>query len=187
MVSGQTSTSYTYSVKTTDPEGDSIAYTIDWGDGTTSTTAQSAFGVTASASHAWTQAGTYAVKVRGTDSKGSVSAWSPSLSVGIATANQTPLTPSAPEGTMSGVPATALLEQGISATTDASANLLPVSLNTGAPLVVPAHTSGLVWWLLIISLILSAVVLLVRAIVRTAVPEAPGGQGCENALPMHRW
>ena len=182
-VSGQTGTSYTYSVKTTDPDGDSIAYTVDWGDGTSSTTGQLNSGVSGSASHTWTQSGTYAIWVKATDSKGNLSAWSPSLSVVIAAASQPPLTPGAPEGTMSGVPATALQEQGISAATDASAHPLPVSLDTGDPLVVPAHRSGLVWWLLIISVILSAVVLLVRAIVRTAVAEAPS----ENALPMRRW
>ena len=83
-VSGQAGTSYTYSVKTTDPDGDSIAYTIDWGDGTSSTTGQMESGVTGSASHTWTQSGTYAVRVKATDSKGNVSAWSPSLSVVIA-------------------------------------------------------------------------------------------------------
>jgi hypothetical protein len=182
-VSGQVGTSFTYSVKTTDPDGDSIVYALDWGDGATSTTAQFAPGVATSASHVWTQPGTYAVKVRATDSKGSVSAWSPSLSVAIDAANQTPLTPSAPEATMSAAPATALQEQGMSTATDTSAHPLPVSWDTGDPLVVPAHRSGLVWWLLITSLMLSAAVPLVRAIVRTAVAEAPS----ENALPMRRW
>jgi hypothetical protein len=82
--SGQTGTSYTYSVKTTDPDGDSIAYTIDWGDGSTSTSVFKSSGSAISATHTWTQSGTYAVKVRATDSKGNVSAWSPSLSVVIA-------------------------------------------------------------------------------------------------------
>ena len=98
--SGRVGTSYTYSVKTTDPDGDNIAYHIHWGDGTSSTTGQLNSGVTGSASHAWTQAGTYAVTVRATDSEGSLSAWSPSLTVVIAsafTASQTPVTPAAPE------------------------------------------------------------------------------------------
>jgi hypothetical protein len=125
------------------------------------------------------------VKVRATDSNGIVSAWSPSLSVVTATANQTPLIPGGPGGTMSGAPARALQEQEISAATDASANPLPVSSDTGDTLVVPAHRSGFVWWLLITSVVLSAVVLLVRAIVRTAVPEAPGGQDHNNPLHMH--
>jgi hypothetical protein len=184
-VSAQAGTAYTCSVKTTDPDGDNIAYTIDWGDGTSSTNGQLNSGVIGSASHTWTQAGTYPVKVRATDSNGIVSAWSPSLSVVTATANQTPLIPGGPGGTMSGAPARALQEQEISAATDASANPLPVSSDTGDTLVVPAHRSGFVWWLLITSVVLSAVVLLVRAIVRTAVPEAPGGQDHNNPLHMH--
>jgi len=78
---GKTGVLYTYWAMTTDPDGDSITYSIDWGDGTSSTTGSKNSGMTASASHAWTQAGTYAVKVRATDAKGNVSPWSPSLSV----------------------------------------------------------------------------------------------------------
>jgi hypothetical protein len=85
-VSGETGISYTYVVKTTDPDGDTITYTIDWGDGTSHTTGSKTSGTIASASHAWTQAGTYAVKVRATDSEWNVSAWSTSLSVVIASA-----------------------------------------------------------------------------------------------------
>ena len=101
--SGKTGTSYTYSVKTTDPDGDTITYTIDWGDGTSYTTGSKSSGTTAYPGHTWTQAGTYAVKVRATDSKANVSAWSPSRSVTIATPNnQPPLTPAAPSGPVSG-------------------------------------------------------------------------------------
>jgi len=84
--SGVTGTSYTYKVKTTDPDGDTITYTLDWGDGTSYTTSSKTSGTTAYPTHSWAKSGTYAVKVRATDSKGNVSAWSPSLSVVIASA-----------------------------------------------------------------------------------------------------
>ena len=84
--SGQVGTSCNYSVKTTDPDWDSITYGIDWNDGTSSTTGHLESGVTASVSHTWTRSGTYAVRVKATDSKGNASAWSPSLRVVIASA-----------------------------------------------------------------------------------------------------
>ncbi len=83
-VSGQTGSTYAYSVKTSDPDGDKVAYTIEWGDGTSSTTGQAGSGVSASSGHAWAQPGTFAVRARATDSRGSSSAWSPALSVTIA-------------------------------------------------------------------------------------------------------
>jgi hypothetical protein len=78
---GVTNRSYTYWVMTTDPERDPLRYTIDWGDGGNSTTILKSSGTTGSASHSWTRAGTYAVRVRATDSQGAVSAWSPALRV----------------------------------------------------------------------------------------------------------
>jgi hypothetical protein len=80
---GVTNRLYTYWVMTTDPERDTLRYTIDWGDGGTSTTILKNSGTTGSASHSWARAGTYAVRVRATDSHGAVSAWSPALTVVI--------------------------------------------------------------------------------------------------------
>jgi hypothetical protein len=93
-------------VTTTDPDGDMITYTLDWGDGTTSSTGSHMSGTKDDTAHAWKQAGTYAVKVRGTDSEGNVSVWSPSLTVviAIAVSNQPPATPAAPSGPVSGQP-----------------------------------------------------------------------------------
>jgi hypothetical protein len=83
-ISGKTGISYTYWAKTTDPDGDTLQYTFDWGDGSNLTSIWKNSGMTISASHSWAKAGTYLVKVRGTDSKGNASAWSPALTVTIA-------------------------------------------------------------------------------------------------------
>ena len=54
--SGSSGTSYSYSTKATDPDGDKVKYTFDWGDGTTSVTSLVSSGTSASASHIWTVA-----------------------------------------------------------------------------------------------------------------------------------
>jgi hypothetical protein len=103
--SGVPGTSCTFGVRTTDPDGDTITYNTDWGDGTSYTTSGKTSGTTAYPTHSWAKSGTFAVKVKATDSKGNTSAWSPSLNVTIAgasTANQPPLTPAAPHGPVSG-------------------------------------------------------------------------------------
>jgi hypothetical protein len=80
---GVTNRAYTYWVVTTDPERDTLWYTIDWGDGSSSTSILKNSGTTGSASHSWAESGTYAVKVKATDCHGAVSAWSPALTVSI--------------------------------------------------------------------------------------------------------
>jgi hypothetical protein len=53
-ISGTPGTSYSYSTSATDPNGDQVKYTFDWGDGTVqSQTGLVNSGTTASASHAW--------------------------------------------------------------------------------------------------------------------------------------
>ena len=98
--SGYADTTYTYYTSTTDPNGDSLRYQFDWGDGTSTTTGWYASGATASASHYWTSTGTKYVKVRAQDSTGAWSGWSPSLTVTIV--NRAPNTPSTPSGPTSG-------------------------------------------------------------------------------------
>lgn len=80
--SGYTSTSYTYSTSTTDPDGDYVRYQFYWGDGYT-TTGWYPSGSTASASHRWSSSGTYYVKVRAQDYYGAWSSWSSSRVVSI--------------------------------------------------------------------------------------------------------
>ena len=61
-----------------------MKYTFDWGDGSTpSQTGLVGSGVSASASHSWSSAGTYRVKAMATDSGGASSGWSNPLSVSI--------------------------------------------------------------------------------------------------------
>ncbi len=72
--SGSSGSSYSYSAKATDPDGDRVKYTFDWGDGTTSATSLVSSGTAASASHSWTVASgstkTFSVKAKTTDEKG---------------------------------------------------------------------------------------------------------------------
>jgi PKD repeat protein len=89
--SGVRYTSYTYSTNAvTDPEGDSVQYLFDWGDGT-----NSGWITGTSASHSWNAVGTYDVKVKSRDNWDE-SGWSSPLSVDIE--NQPPDTPATPSG-----------------------------------------------------------------------------------------
>jgi len=107
--SGDSGSSYTYSTRTTDPDGDRVKYTFDWGDGSTSVTSLVSSGSTASTSHTWTvpsgSTRTFSVRSRATDEKGLDSDWSRPLSVtitGPAPVNNPPATPSTPSGSTSG-------------------------------------------------------------------------------------
>ena len=74
---------YRYATSATDPNGDKLKYTFDWGDGKTSVTRSVKQGTTAGLYHSWGKAGTYQVKVMATDSKGASSVWSSRLVVKI--------------------------------------------------------------------------------------------------------
>ncbi len=80
---GSSGTSYNYSVSTTDPEGDQVKYTFDWGDGNKTTTVLNTSGATVTVSHSWGYGGTYTVKVRTIDSNGAISSWSTAKTVTI--------------------------------------------------------------------------------------------------------
>ena len=80
---GMPGVSYIYSTSATDPDGDQVKYTFDWGDGSTDTTNLVDSGTAASASHAWSNPGTYQIKAKATDSKGASSGWSEGANVGI--------------------------------------------------------------------------------------------------------
>lgn len=98
--SGYGGTSYSYSTSSTDPDGDDIKYTFDWGDGTSSETTLVGSGMSTSASHSWKRIGTYYVRARAVDSKGTSSGWSSSLIVRISSTglNNPPIKPSKPSG-----------------------------------------------------------------------------------------
>ena len=81
---GTISTSYTYSTSGTDPDSNQVKYRFDWGDGTTTDTGYVNSGTSATTTHTFTIAGTYAVKAKTIDSHSAISTnWSPALSVVI--------------------------------------------------------------------------------------------------------
>jgi PKD domain/Papain family cysteine protease len=103
-ITGTIRTSYAYVTSATDPDGDRVKYTFDWGDGTTQS--QTGFvnsGLRSGASHSWSTAGTYQVKAMANDSKGATSGWSNETTVVINDPpNFPPNTPSKPYGSASG-------------------------------------------------------------------------------------
>ena len=84
---------YTYTVVTTDPDGDDVYYFVDWGDETNSGwVGPYPSGVVVSISHIWSEVGIYEVKARAKDIWGARSGWSEPLVVTI-TDNTPPNTP----------------------------------------------------------------------------------------------
>ncbi len=73
---GVPTTVYTYGGGTTDPDGNRISYRFDFDDGTISDWSETyASGATASASHAWTDPGTYHVRLQARDTWGYETGW----------------------------------------------------------------------------------------------------------------
>ncbi len=86
--SGMADTSYTFVVTGTDPDGDSVAFRFDWGDGVISSwSAWQVSGSTCDFGHAWTDSGTYAVTALARDKYASSG---PSAEHEIAIAANTP-------------------------------------------------------------------------------------------------
>ncbi|MFX1391410.1 MAG: hypothetical protein ACFE9Z_15200 [Promethearchaeota archaeon] len=78
---GEVENYYTFSFRTTDPEGHNIRYQVDWGDGSTWTSGWVSSGTTVSKTHKWTVGAAdcgipYSVKVRAQDIYGAWSSWS---------------------------------------------------------------------------------------------------------------
>ena len=85
---------YSYTSSSTDPEGDQIFYLFEWGDGSNSGwLGPYPSGATGTASHIWTELGTFSVRVKARDVWGSGSPLSEPLLVTI-TDNTPPNTPS---------------------------------------------------------------------------------------------
>lgn len=76
---GKSGRTYRYTTSAADPDGDTLKYTFDWGDGVTSVTRLVKSGISASSSHTWGKAGKYQIKVMATDRKGATSIWSSRL------------------------------------------------------------------------------------------------------------
>jgi hypothetical protein len=74
---------YIFTSSATDPDGNKISYTFNWGDGTKSTTGFVNSGTKIKSSHRWSKSGTFQIKVSATDSRGASSGWSTSLVVRI--------------------------------------------------------------------------------------------------------
>ncbi len=75
---------YEFTAQTTDPEGDQIYYTFDWGDGSENEwfgPVNSGDPVTVT--HAWAALGNYSVRVRAKDTEGSMSRWSDPMNMYI--------------------------------------------------------------------------------------------------------
>lgn len=79
--SGYVGKAYTYSATATDPDGDKIKYTFDWGDGTKSVTGFVDSGERAYESHRWMEPGKYCVRVKATDDISASSEWSRAITV----------------------------------------------------------------------------------------------------------
>ena len=79
--SGESGVEYTYTAVTIDPDNDQIYYIFNWGDGTTSQTSFMQSGQQGSASHSWTEEGSYEIKVKAVDEHGAESEWSDPLPV----------------------------------------------------------------------------------------------------------
>jgi len=74
---GDAGMAYSFSAVTTDPEGDTINYEFDWGDGSVfGSSGFLASGAPATVVHTYAADSTYGVRARGVDIKGAASAWS---------------------------------------------------------------------------------------------------------------
>jgi len=99
---------YSFSSKTTEPDGDQIYYMFSWGDGTYSEwLGPYNSGTTVTGSHPWSAVGSYDVKVKAKDVYGVQSSWSDSLTISIVD-NNPPNTPTI-NGPASGKPGVSYL------------------------------------------------------------------------------
>jgi len=81
-----TPTSYEgFGSQATDPEGNDIKVTFDWGDGNSDTTGWLPSGSTAEAYHSWTYPGMFEIKTKATDIHSAESSWSSPLEVTVVT------------------------------------------------------------------------------------------------------
>ena len=81
---GKPGVEYLYSTSTIDPEDDRVLFNFSWGDGSYSGwVGPFDSGKTGYASHAWDEQGTYEIKVKAKDTKGSETDWSEPMSVSM--------------------------------------------------------------------------------------------------------
>jgi murein DD-endopeptidase MepM/ murein hydrolase activator NlpD len=92
---GTINTSYSFSTSSSDPDGDSIEYRFDWGDGQISS-----WGI-ATQSHMWNSNGSFTIKAQARDEHGAVSSWSSGTILTISTIHEV-TTPVCPSGETNG-------------------------------------------------------------------------------------
>jgi hypothetical protein len=71
--SGKPGQSLTFTFNSVDPEGHDVRFLIDWGDGESETTSFTGSGTDMTASHAWSEKGTYTLTVKAEDEFGALS------------------------------------------------------------------------------------------------------------------
>jgi predicted phosphodiesterase len=82
-VNGTVTDDIAFMIASIDPDGDSVAYQIDWGNESSEWSDVRASGANYILSHRWPAAGTYPVRVRSRDTSGGLSAWSAALVITI--------------------------------------------------------------------------------------------------------
>ncbi|MFH1784303.1 MAG: glycoside hydrolase TIM-barrel-like domain-containing protein [bacterium] len=80
---GIAGTCYQYATMASDPDGDSVRYVFDWGDGNTDDTGYVTSGVSIAVVHQWDEEGLFNVRIKVIDSAGNSSGWSDMLEVDI--------------------------------------------------------------------------------------------------------
>jgi len=129
-VTGRVKSQYIYSFSATDSDGDDVAFTVDWGDGTKSQTPLVGSGKSATSSHIWQKGGMFLVKAKATDKKDASSPWSLPLGVKIAsTPNSPPGKPSKPAGPARGLAGNAYYYSSF--TSDANRDRIKYSFDWG--------------------------------------------------------
>jgi outer membrane protein assembly factor BamB len=96
-------TTHAFSAVAADPDGDSVSVRFDWGDSNVSNwSGWVASGDTAASTHAWSDTGTFEVKVQARDTGLRTSSWSSGLAVRVVIARPAPDAPTAPSGPVKG-------------------------------------------------------------------------------------
>ena len=94
--SGKTQSTYNFRTSAIDPDGDTLVYRFNWGDGQISDWSSS------SRSHSWSSPGNFCVRAQARDELDVLSSWSACHTISIGGQNSAPYTPSAPSGPSTG-------------------------------------------------------------------------------------
>jgi len=80
---GKTKETITFSSSSIDPNGHKVTYYFTWGDGDDDWTELTESGLQASASHTWSDTGSFDIKLKAVDEYGEESDWSESVNIEI--------------------------------------------------------------------------------------------------------